>query len=133
MKSQEAWNLGISHTLAFSVGVFICKDFILRTEKKGKAQEGKLVRYYSLCAISLLALSVVWQTIANLYDLPPPDEVYVACVVSIALFGMLPSRVLLGYVIPPIATFILSTAATEFVDFQIWGSLGNAICTLGGI
>ena len=35
--------------------------------------------------------------------------------------------------IPPILVFILSTAAKRFVDFAQWGSVGNAICTLGGL
>ncbi|KAJ3335620.1 hypothetical protein HDU91_002099, partial [Kappamyces sp. JEL0680] len=135
MNSLDAWNLAVSHTLAFSIGVFVVKDFIMRTTRKNKSKksEAAIVRYYSLCAVGILALRAGWQFVSAVYGFSTPNDAVVVSLVSIALFALLPSRSLLGYLVPPLLVFLISTVATEFVDFTQWGSFGNAICTLGGL
>ncbi|KAJ3271269.1 hypothetical protein HDV01_006941 [Terramyces sp. JEL0728] len=131
MSFGEAWNLTISHVLAFSIGMFATKDFIRRLQAK-KNQESRLKSLYSISAIGILGLRVFWQMLSEHLGIMPPNEILVISLISLSLFVCFPSHQLFAYVVPSLAIFLFSALASQWENIRL-GAFGNVVTLAGGM
>jgi nitrite reductase/ring-hydroxylating ferredoxin subunit len=134
LDKTSSWNIACSHTLAFSIGVFVVKDFNLRFKSQKNYDPTK---YYTLCAVGILAIRVISQMVHQYYQLADPDDVVTVGMIAIFMFTLLPTRSA-GYLFLPFLVFAISTstaiAGTLLTYLNYYGNdLFPTFCVIIGI